>query len=103
MADSAANATLQKLVPQVDWVDPASGVTVKLTFSEQARLWWFPLDLILPDESGVLALEPQGHIFLPHWDIALWGGEEQSLQLTLRFEEPEASEATIEDDADAES
>lgn len=83
---------------QFHLTDPETHARINATLTPSARLWWFPLDLILPDARGRLALEPQGHVFLSSWEIALWGEEQRVLTLCLSLEFPPASVTTWEDE-----
>jgi len=77
---------------------PSTGLRVTIALDAAATWWWFPLET-LTHEGGPITLREQGTIFLPFWEISLWGEETREILLSLEVTEArEEPIAIIEDD-----
>ncbi|MGQ9632076.1 MAG: alpha-amylase/4-alpha-glucanotransferase domain-containing protein [bacterium] len=72
-------------VSRMGFVDEELGVNVLLAFSEPAVVWRFPIEAVLPLDSGFKRIY-QSSVIFPHWKINLPGGKawEFTISTTIR-------------------
>lgn len=61
-------------------------VRARLETSGAPELWWYPIEVVIPNAEAVLELEAHGTAFNLVWKQSLWGHEKLRIYLTLRLE-----------------
>ncbi len=72
---------------------PGKNLELRVVLDEPAAWWWFPVETV--DGREEPRVRTQGSVFLPRWELALWGEETKSYRVVLELHDPGEAPSSV--------
>ncbi len=73
---------------------PGRQLEMSVRIDRPAAWWWFPVETV-SRRGHRLRLQNQGTVFLPRWELSLWGHETQCFGITYELRDPGEAPASV--------